>query len=250
MRVRRWQILTARLLFLAYLLFTASYCLLCYIPFSYQQVHVGELLPWVTRLAHLHSFLFWPALASALFTIRPDLKAGASRYLARGFAGTGLIVGTALLVHPLLPGLTNDGSSLRWCLLSLLPLLWLAIIDWIHGNPEFTWTAATSADSSRVFLASVQTAVYLAVIYFAVGIFRISNNKHLSLNFSQQAWVLLWTLVSHLLLLLLVFVLVDLISRIAVVLGELWQVKANILGSTLFMAVLPALVLRYVIFPS
>src|SRR5476651_252923 len=112
MRLTRWQVFLARLLFLTYVLFTASYCLLCYIPFTYQQVHVGELLPWVTQLSHWHAILFWPALSAALLTILPDLKGGPSRYLALGFAGSGVLVGAALLIHPLLPNLTNDFSSL------------------------------------------------------------------------------------------------------------------------------------------
>src|ERR1700729_4295551 len=108
MTFRHAQVLTARLLFLGYILFTASYCLLGYIPFTYQQVLVGELLPSVTRLAHMHRGLFWPAFACALWTIVADLKGGPARYLARGFACLGVVAGVALLIHPLLPSLSND----------------------------------------------------------------------------------------------------------------------------------------------
>jgi len=90
-------------------------------PFSYRQVRVGKLLPWVTKLEYLHSILFWPASAAALFSILPDLKAGPSRNLARGFAGFGILAGVALLIRPLLPSLTNDFTSLGSRVLSLVP---------------------------------------------------------------------------------------------------------------------------------
>src|SRR5450631_779935 len=249
MRLTRWQVFLARLLFLTYVLFTASYCLLCYIPFTYQQVHVGELLPWVTRLSHWHSILFWPALSAALLTILPDLKAGPSRYLARGFVGSGVLVGAALLIHPLLPNLTNDFSSLRWCLLSLIPLLWLAAIDWLHGSKTITWQRTADADSSRTFLTFLQTAVYLTAIYFGAVVCRVWGSKTFQFNWRQWPLVLLWSLVLHLLLFLLVFVMLDLVSATVVLLPDRWQSKAITLGSTLFVALLIALALRYVVFP-
>ena len=249
MRLFHWQILAARLLFLTYVLFTASYCLLAYIPFTYQQVHVGELLPSVTRIAHLHSVLFWPALAAALLTIVPDLKAGPSRYLAWGFTLSGTFTGIVLTIHPLLPNLTNDLSSLAWCLASLMPLFWLAAIDWMYGNTALSWRAVADADSSRAFLACLQTAVYLTTVYFAIAVFRSWSNRNVSFTWSQRPWIFLWSLFSHLLLLFLIFVVLDVVSAMAALLPDRWQAKGITLGSTLAVATLIALVLRYVVFP-
>jgi len=249
MRLSHWQVCAARLLFLAYVLFTASYCLLCYIPFTYQQVHLGELLPSVTRLVRLHSILFWPVLAAVLLTILPDLKAGPSRYLARGFAGSGVIVGAVLLVHPLLRHLTNEVSSLRWCLVSLVPLLWLATIDWLHGNATLTWPAAGDADSSRTFLACLQAASYLTTVYCVLAFVRLGGAENLQLRWSERPWIWLWSLVLHLLIFTLVFVMLDLVDAMTILLPDRWQNKADTVGSTLIVATLSALVLRYVVFP-
>ncbi len=249
MRPFRWQILAARLLFLTYALFTASYCLLAYIPFTYQQVHVGELLPSVTRIAHLHSILFWPALAAALFTILPDLKAGPSRYLSWGFTVSGMFAGIVLTIHPLLPNLTNDFSSLGWCLASLVPLFWLAAIDWMYANTALSWRPVADVDGSRAFLACLQTAVYLTTIYFAIVVFRSWSNRNVSFNWSQRPWIFLWSLFSHLLLLFLVFVVLDAVNAMAALLPDRWQTKSTTLGSTLVVATLIALVWRYVVFP-
>ena len=249
MRLTRWQVLLARLLFLTYVLFTASYCLLCYIPFTYQQVHVGELLPWVTRLSHWHSILFWPVLVAALLTILPDLKGGSSRYLALGFAGSAVLVGAALLIHPLLPNLRNDFSSLGWCLLSLMPLLWLAAVDWAHGAKTIPWPEAADADSSKTFLTCLETAVYLTGIYFGIVVFRVWSSQTFQFSWRQRPLVLLWSVLLHLLFFLLVFVTLDLVSAAAVLLPDRWQSKATTLGSTLIVALQIALALRYIIFP-
>ena len=107
----RWKVLAARLIFLGYVFFTAAYCLLCYIPFTYQQVHVGELLPWLTRLVHLHALLFWPAFCAALFTVFPESSPGAARKLALGFAFFGIVAGVLLAVHPLLPAPSQSADS-------------------------------------------------------------------------------------------------------------------------------------------
>ena len=246
--MQRWQMFTTRVLFLSYVLFTATYCLLGYIAFTYQQVIVGELLPSVTALAHLHHFLFWPAYGCALMTIIGDLKSGPARYLARGFAGMGFVAGTALLVHPLLPGLTNDASSLWWCLLSLSPLLWIAMIDWVHGKVAIRNVEADD-DISRPFLTCIQVGIFLALTYFGIGALRAWAGKQLQPSWPQASEVLLWTLLSHLLLLLLVFVALDLSVITAAAFPGRWFGRLPTLGAMLTVMAILGLVFRYVIFP-
>ena len=249
MKLSRWQIFLARLLFLAYVLFTASYCLLAYVPFTYQQVHVGELLPWLTRLVGLHYLLYWVALAVALITILPDLKGGPSRHLARGLAGAGVLAGIALLFHPLLTSLTNDSSSLRWCLLSLIPLLWLAAIDWIHDHTTLTMSHALEDGSTHAFFAAWQAAVYLAALNFVIAFFRVWNGRGLHFSPSQWSQTLGWSLVSHLMVFLLIFVVLDLAATAATLLPEGWKGRGTFIGSALVVVAFMALVMRYIIFP-
>src|SRR5208282_4998705 len=220
-----------------------------YVPFTYQQIHVGELLPWLTRLVRLHAFLYWPALAAALFTILPDLKTGPSCYLARVFAGTGVLAGVVLLIHPLLTHLTNDSSSLTWCLLSLMPLLWLAAIDWVHGVSALTWQQAAEAGSTKTFFAAWQAAVYLAILNFVIATFRVWNSRDLQFSPPQWSRTLGWSLVSHLLVFLLIFVVLDLAVATAAFLPERWKSRGTFLSSTLVVVALIALVVRYIVFP-
>jgi len=249
MRLSAWQLILARLLFLAYVLFSAAYCLLAYIPFTYQQVHIGELLPWLARLVRLHSMLFWPVLAAALLTIWSDLKRGSLRPLSRAFAVAGVLVGITLLIHPLLPNLTNDASSLRWCLVVLVPLVWVATIDWLHGRLLLSWPG-TAKDSLRVFLAAFGSAVYAAWVNFGLAVFRAWSDRSLHLLPSRLTWVLCWSTISHFLVFFLVFVLFDLVAVMAA-----WfpqgraRSKASYFGSIFVVAALIELALRYIVLP-
>jgi glucan phosphoethanolaminetransferase (alkaline phosphatase superfamily) len=247
MQLNRWQFVLARLFFLAYVLFTSTYCLLAYIPFTYQQVHVGGLLPRLTRLVHLHAALYWPFALVALLTILPDLNSGPARNLSRGFAVIGLFVGIALQIHPLLPGLSNDVSSLCWCILSLVPLLWLAAIDWLHEHKHLTWPGIPDDDSSKTLLAALWTAVFVAVIYFALAVVSARTLPPPLLRLS----LLFWSLISHLLVFFLFFVLLDLVSALASLLSsQSSQGKAAFCGSLVLFIVLVSLALRYAILPS
>lgn len=247
MQINRWQFVLARLLFLAYVLFTSTYCLLAYIPFTYQQVHLGGLLPWLTRLVHLHAALYWPFTLVALLTIFPDVKSGVARHLSRAFTVASLFVGIALWIHPLLPSLSNDVSSLSWCLLSLLPLLWLAAIDWMHTRNNLSWPGIPDDDSSRAFVASLCSAAYLSIIYFSLA--GISGDKQFPLHTLPSLF--LWSLLSFLLLFFLLFVLLDLISALAsLISSRSSQSKISFCGSLLLFIALAGLALRYVILPS
>jgi len=249
MKIPRGQIVPARLLFLAYVLFTASYCLLAYVPFTYQQIHLGELLPWLTRLVRLHAFLYWPALAAALLTILPDLEGGPSRHLARLFAGIGVLAGVALLIHPLLTRLANDRSSLMWCLLSLIPLLWLAAIDWVHGHSVLAWPQAVEGGNTKVFFAAWPSAVYLGILNFVIATFRLWNGRDLQFTPSQWSRILGWSLVSHLLVFLLIFVVLDFAVALAEFLPKKWKSRGRFLSVILVVVALIALVFRSIVFP-
>lgn len=246
MQLKRWQFVLARLLFLTYVLFTSTYCLLAYIPFTYQQVHVGGLLPWLTRLVHLHAALYWPFTLAALLTILPDLKSGAARHLSRAFAIASLFAGIALWIHPLLPSLSNDVSSLCWCMVSLVPFLGLAAIDWMHAHNDLSWPSILD-DTSQTFLAAFWTAAYLAIIYFSPAVI----DTHKQLPSSQLPSLFLWSLLSQLLLFFLFFVLLDLIAALASLLSSRSaQGKVVFYGSLLLFMALAGFALRYIVLPS
>ena len=108
---------------------TSSYCLLAYVPFTYQWVINCTLVKWLPVFVILHPYLYLVVVALASLTLIPDLKSNRKPRLAIGFIICHAIAGVALLIHPLLSNLSNDDRSYYWSLVSLIPLVWLALID-------------------------------------------------------------------------------------------------------------------------
>ena len=248
MRLPHWQFLLARLLFVIFLFFTASYCLVAYIPFTYQQVVMGELLPGITRIANLHRLLFWPVFAAALATILPDLQAGPARSWARTFAIAGVIAGIALLFHPLLTRLANDVTSLIWCLLSFAPLLWFAAIDWLHARATVSQIVTQGDEDTRLFPAAWRATIYLVIFNWVNVAIHARSEHSIAFTAIQWTWSFLWSLLSHALVFLLLFALLDLAMATAKLLAHS-RTWIALLGPIIVVAGLIAVVAAYVIFP-
>jgi glucan phosphoethanolaminetransferase (alkaline phosphatase superfamily) len=248
MTLPRPLLLLARTAFAVYILLTVGYCLLTYIPFTYQQVNLGGLLPWLTTFTRLHAYLFFAAWAVALLTIVPDLRRGPARPLAFAFAGAGLAGGIALLLHPLLSRLSNDRSSLYWFLVFLLPCFWLAAIDFIGHRRELRWSDGPPESDARIFGAAWQAALFVAFTYAAVVFVRsLMAGRE---RFPARAWgaALLWSVTSHLLLFLVAFVLLALVAALAALAGEKRHSRLQLLGGALAAVAAAWFVLRTVVF--
>lgn len=251
MHLQRWQVLIARLCFLAYALFTSIYCLLAYVPFAYQQIHVGQLLPALTALVHWHALLFWPAIAAALLTIIPALQRGPARLLARTFAISALAAGVLLMLHPLLPHLRNDVTSLEWSISALIPLMWIAAIDLVDGFGRLEWSGDTTASDSKLFFATSATAFFASSIYFLIALMRLMFAHKNPGDASQLVSTFLLTVLSHGLLFFLIFVIFDFVALFGfVAAGENGpRTKVKFLGAAFTVGVLICLAVHYVILP-
>ena len=254
-----------RLAYAAFLLVTSAYCLLTFIPFTYQQVHVGELLPWLTRFVHLHPYLYWLALAMVAPTLVADLKAPKSRTPTRLFLAAAVAVGVVLTIHPLLANLANNRMSLVWSALALLPMGWLAACDWLakgaqpwanHIWPKQIWggqlrpdhrLAEQDDENRRVFSAAWQSAFFVSLLYAAVlGMRSLANQFQFPPR--QWAWGLIWSLLSHLLLFMGIFVLLGLASAISALFAH--RRKTEFALDALLAGALVWMVFRSVVFPS
>ena len=235
----------ARLLFAAFFLITSIYCLLAYVPFTYQQVVVGQLLPWLTTLVGIHPYLYWGALAVLAPTLLAPWKRARKTtivFLAAMAAG-----GVALLLHPVLAGLENNLTSAYWCLAAMLPLLWVAILDWMAHAQALRWSGAETAEGRRLFRAAWMSALYLAPLYTLVLYVRAHLAHSLRFSAEQWAWAAGWSGLSHLLFFLAMFIVLDLAVAVA---GLSRQKRwAEFVGGTLVALALLWLVFRAIVFP-
>jgi len=245
MRPARLAFFLGRLGYAAFLLMTSLYCLLTFIPFTYQQVHVGELLPWLTAFVHLHSYLYWVALAIVSPTLLADLKAQRSRTATRLFLLVGVAAGGVLLFRPLLANLGNDRMSLRWSVVALVPLAWLAGCDWLAKGASLVW-AEQDEDDGRVFAAAWQSALFVSLLYSVVLCTRSALTHQIQFPLRQWAWSLTWSLLSHLLLFMGIFVLLGLAAAFAGLFAQ--RRKVELAAVTLVAVALMWMVFRFVVF--
>ena len=123
----RLSFAVCRLLVVLFILLTSIYCLLAWIPFTYQQVVKGGLLPALTMFVKWHPQIYWAILTLAAGTLLPDVRRPKTRWLAVTFLAAHSAAGFWLQGNPLLAGLHNELRSFYWSLVTLVPLLKLAL---------------------------------------------------------------------------------------------------------------------------
>lgn len=245
MKIPPFLFVIGRLCFLIYVLLTSCFCLLTYVPFTYHQINVGGLLPWVTTFVKYHSFLYWPTLALVALTLDEDRRAPKTKVLTLGFLCFYTIVGVVLLFHPLLRGVKNDTQSLVWSLIALAPLLWVAAIDWLGHGPKITWARSSRSEDQRVFRAAWQSALYLTMLYAAIFSVRNLHAAATGIGAGERLLALIWSAVYHLVMFMAVFATLHLVRTVASFFSKPSRVEfliSNILALLLLAVIFSSLV--------
>lgn len=160
----------SRLVFASFFLFSSLYCLMAYVPFTYTQLLKSELIPVLNHFARLHPALYWMVL---LF------GAGAAGFArSRGsawFCGLHIAAGLLLFRWPVLQNLENNTVSLYWGFAMLVPVVWLAALDWQRYFGAVRWKPLAKFDmddEQPVFAAAIATAVTVSLVFGAVAMYR------------------------------------------------------------------------------
>jgi hypothetical protein len=215
----RIAFVAGRLVVGVFVILTAGYCLLAYIPFTFHQIHMGGLLPWLSSFAQFHPLLYWPVFVVAAATL-PSLRNDRSRLLSVIFLFVYLMVGIDLALHPLLAKLHNDTQSLYWCLLSLLPLVWLALLDWRAKRGAFVWAAEEGSDARRIFFACLMAATGAWLLSGLLVLMRYSADPHAGFQPGQWETALAWSLLCHAVLFMAVFLALSFTAALALLRGK------------------------------
>lgn len=227
-----------------FFLLTSLYCLLAWIPFTYQQVVKGGLLPALGVFVTLHPKIYWLVLAIAAGTLGPHLRVRKTRLPAMAFLAVHAAAGVWLTRHPLLAGLHNEVRSLYWSLAALLPPVWLAIIDWLTHWGNIRWADFQQVEDDRIFHATWQSALFLAVVY--AGVFQLRTT--VSLGAAGSLVALMATIISHLTVLSAVFVGLCLVRSLASLTP--WPSPAEFVLSNLLAGAIVWAVIRVLVFEA
>src|SRR5579864_4933302 len=100
MKARFYGFFALRGAFILFFLLSSLYCLLAYIPFTYQQVHKGRLIPALNQFGQWHHLLYWLALALIVPVVGYDSREARRRgfLFLLAMAAAGLLI---LVLKPL-----------------------------------------------------------------------------------------------------------------------------------------------------
>jgi hypothetical protein len=215
--------LAARLAQGAFLFLLGAYCLLAYLPFTYHQIHQGNLLPWLNEFGRLAPLLWWPITGLAAWTVFERRRMVVSWL----YAGLHALAGLLLILWPLSTQLQTPSIGLAWCLIAFGSLAWTGSLDWMRVRGQFHWPEPAAANgSSRLFAASLLSAVVLTAAYAVEALWRAGPAAK-----GEQALAAIFSLDAHLLFFMGLFAVLALARSIAGVLrrpaaAEFWMTAA------------------------
>lgn len=193
------------LLLLSFL--SGTYALLAFIPFTYQAVIKFPMVSWIPSFVRLHPFLFLAFILANLLLDRPRLQGPEASRPMRIFATVALVFCLAILLHPPLSAIRNDGTSLAWALAFLALPLWLLILDASVAWNDVAWRSMPGDEVRRLFLAAMASGLVAALVFPALSWLRLGPpDPRPSLEAMGMVWG--WTLCAHLLVFLAAAVLI------------------------------------------
>jgi hypothetical protein len=240
----RLAFILARLVVAVFVLLTALYCLLAYIPFTYHQIHLGGLLAWVTAFAKYHPYLYWPAFLAAALTV-PSLRQEGVRFLTAAFLCVYGAIGVWLFFKPLLVNLDNSIQSLYWCLAALTPLMWIALLDWLAQRGNFDWEEPEASEVRRLFHACLLGALYAWLLTSVIVIVRYAVVTNAGFGAMQWVVALSLSLIFHITVFLAIFLVVNFFAALA---RMAFNLAAKAFFYILAVTAMFALILKFVVF--
>src|SRR5262249_25076639 len=227
--------------FILFFLLTSLYCLLSYIPFTYEAFIKTRLIPTLYQFAKWHHVLYWLALALIVPVVRYEGSAGRRH----GFLYLLALAAGGLLALGLKPLASTDGRlpSYVWSIAALAPVAGLAAVDFQKCYSSVTWGARNTDEQRAIFGAAFCSAMYLVLLYGFIANWRGGSERA-----STQLFALGKSAVSHLLVFMGLFVILNLCAVIAS--WFRWQTKALYFLCHLLGAAALWLVFRSLVFPS
>lgn len=108
---------------------TATYCILTYSSFAYQQFIRPRVVASIAGFAVFHAQWHWLLLAVTTMTIVRDRAAVRGRALAWSYVAAMALVGVVVSTRPVLPSVENNLRGLWLACAFLVPPIWLATYD-------------------------------------------------------------------------------------------------------------------------
>jgi hypothetical protein len=231
-----------------FVLMTAGYCVLAFMPFSYHWILMvphGSLAHGVRGFGRIYPFLYVVVFLLVTLTLLPAGFSTKARRLSMGFILVHALIGIWLFIHPFLTALANDETSLRWAMISLFPMLWIAAIDYVREGKNWSLEKNQGNLQYKVFLL---WAGFLALLYIAVFFLRFSKDGVIQFHPSELIFAIAWSIVSHFLLAILLLTVLRLLRSFANRFSQATKVEFLLCNG--LAAIFMTLILRYIVFSA
>jgi hypothetical protein len=218
----------SRALNATYFVASCVYCLLSYSSFAYAQFIRPQLVGWIPGVAATHHQWFWLTVLITLPTLVPALRDGTPhrRIAAVLYLFASVAIGLWLLANPVLSLAGPNPRTLVLAVLCLAPPLALALVD--HLTAEVP--AVRRIDRSHLFASVAAAAIAIWVSYVVLSPWYLPRTVGVDLPWASLGLALGVSLVSHLLVFGLVYLLVAaglaLAALVRAPLAEYWMIAA------------------------
>ena len=146
----------ARVVNALFFVVTATYCILTYSSFAYQQFIRPHVVASIAGFAAFHHLWHWVLLAITVVTLIPEWKSARGRSVAWAYVVAMALVGALVSYQPVLPAVENDQRGLWLACAFLVPPMWLAAYDHLATASQFT---PSFVDIRRFVVSAAATAV-------------------------------------------------------------------------------------------
>ena len=193
-RSRTRLVAIARVTNALFFVVTATYCILTYSSFAYQQFIRPRVVSSIAGFAVFHPVWHWVFLAVTLATLIPEWKSARGRGVAWTYAAAMVLVGVLVSYRPVLPAVENDWRGLWLACAFLLPPVWLALYDHLATASQFR---PTFVDVRRFVISSVATAATVWAINVVCLPFRSGELGDFTTTWTGVAFGALTSLGAH-----------------------------------------------------
>ncbi len=198
------------------LLVSSLWALLAYVPFTYQQVHKGGLVPALNAFGRAFPQVFWIALlaVAVIFCLEPipprPHHRGAMRRRAF-FWYLHVPLAIFFTAHPVFGAMENGASSYVWAFVMFEPLLFLTAIAMMDNWPAIQWGPKPAYGQPPLFIPACLSAIFLSLVYSGLANWRAAQTW----TPLQRTLAALSSLTAHLLVFAVLFVALNLLTVVA-----------------------------------
>ena len=211
----RYLFLPVRVMFCLVILLSSLYSLMAYIPFTYEQVHKGGAIEAWLVFVRFQPYAHWLTLFLLAYTLRGELSNPRTKMLTGGFLLFESLIGVLCLFHPVLRHLQNNSSSFVLSLILLTPLFGLFAIDWFGRAKALSWSKPEELNSTHFFWAAGSAALFVSVLYGWLCYLHQPPGHAEDLLHNGWAVAMGWSIASHIILFMGVFVLFNFVNGVA-----------------------------------